>query len=68
MTQTPAPPRRFRYGDHVFADPDPAIPTAQVLRHLQAHFPELGHARVDETTLPDGTREIRFSQQVAHKG
>jgi hypothetical protein len=34
----------------------------------EAFFPELGHARVDEKTLADGTLEITFSKQVTRKG
>jgi hypothetical protein len=38
------------------------------LHQLKTFFPALGHARVDEKTLPDGTLEISFSKQVTRKG
>lgn len=68
-TQTDAPVRRvFRYADKVFPDPGAAYSVEQVLQHLRTFFPELGHARSEERTLPDGTQEITFSKQVTRKG
>ena len=74
MTPEPAAPelaprrRVFRYGDKSFPDPGAAYTPQQVLDHLKAFFPELGHARTEEKTLADGTLEITFSKQVTTKG
>ncbi|MFQ5401740.1 MAG: PRTRC system protein C [Anaerolineae bacterium] len=62
------PPRIFKYADKSFPDPGPEYSVEQVLQHLRTFFPELGHARTEKRTLPDGTREITFSKQVARKG
>ena len=68
-TQTDASVRRvFRYADKVFPDPGAAYSVEQVLAHLRTFFPELGHAKIEERELPDGTREITFSKQVTRKG
>jgi PRTRC genetic system protein C len=68
-TQTDASVRRvFRYADKVFPDPGAEYSVEQVLQHLRTFFPELGHARTEEKTLPDGTQEITFSKQVTRKG
>jgi PRTRC genetic system protein C len=68
-TQTKTPTRRvFKYGQRTFPDPGPEYSTEQVLNHLRAFLPELGHARIDEKTLADGTLEITFSKQVTRKG
>lgn len=61
-------PRIFKYADKSFPDPGPEYSAAQVLQHLRTFFPELGHARMEEKTLADGTREITFSKQVTRKG
>ncbi len=61
-------PRIFKYADKSFPDPGPDYSVAQVLQHLCTFFPELGHARTEEKTLADGTREITFSKQVTRKG
>ncbi|MCB0031028.1 MAG: hypothetical protein KDE28_24115, partial [Anaerolineales bacterium] len=55
-------------GQQTFPDPGAEYSTEQVLNHLRAFFPELGHARMDEKTLADGTLEITFSKQVTRKG
>jgi PRTRC genetic system protein C len=66
---TAAPARRiFIYGDHRFDDPGAAYTVDQIRTHLTAYFPELAHATTEEKTLPDGTVEITFRKQVAHKG
>ena len=62
------PPRIFKYADKTFPDPGPEYSVAQVLQHLRTFFPDLGHARTEEKTLADGTREITFSKQVTRKG
>ncbi|WP_420640498.1 PRTRC system protein C [Candidatus Leptofilum sp.] len=62
------PPRIFKYADKSFPDPGPEYSVEQVLQHLRTFFPELGHARTEEKTLADGTREITFSKQVTRKG
>ena len=68
-TQTTAQPRRvFKYGDKVFQEPGSEHTVQQVLDHLRTYFPELGKAKIEEKTLPDGTVEIRFSKQVTRKG
>jgi PRTRC genetic system protein C len=68
-TQTNTPIKRvFKYGQQTFPDPGSEYSTEQVLNHLRTFFPELGHARVDEKTLADGTLEITFSKQVTRKG
>ena len=68
-TQTTSSIKRvFRYGQQTFPDPGAEYSTEQVLNHLRAFFPELGHARIDEKTLADGTLEITFSKQVTRKG
>ena len=68
-TQTTSPVARvFKYGQQTFPDPGAEYSTDQVLNHLRAFFPELGHARVDKKTLADGTLEITFSKQVTRKG
>ncbi len=68
-TQTDAPTRRvFKYGDKTFPDPGSDYTPEQVLQHLKGFFPELGHARIEEKTLDDGTLEITFSKQVTRKG
>lgn len=61
-------PRIFKYADKSFPDPGVEYSVAQVLQHLRTFFPELGHARTEEKTLADGTREITFSKQVTRKG
>ena len=69
MTQSDTPDRRvFKYGQQTFPDPGAEYSTEQVLNHLRAFFPELGHARADEKMLADGTQEITFSKQVTWKG
>jgi PRTRC genetic system protein C len=60
--------RVFRYGDKSFPDPGVEYTSEQVLNHLKGFFPELGHAKTEEKTLDDGTREITFSKQVTRKG
>ena len=60
--------RIFKYGDMTFPDPGAEYSVEQVLQHLRTYFPELGHARTEEKTLDDGTREITFSKQVTRKG
>ena len=68
-TQTIDQPRRvFKYGDKTFKDPGSEHTVQQVLEHLRTYFPELGKAKTEEKTLPDGTLEIRFSKQVTRKG
>jgi PRTRC genetic system protein C len=67
QSNTPAK-RVFKYGQQTFPDPGAEYSTEQVLNHLRTFFPELGHARVDEKTLADGTLEITFSKQVTRKG
>jgi len=68
-SQTDQPVRRlFKYGSHTFEDPGPEYTAEHVLHQLKTFFPALGHARVDEKTLPDGTLEISFSKQVTRKG
>ena len=68
-TQTNTPTRRvFKVGQQTFADPGAAYSTEQILNHLRTFLPELGHAHVEEQTLPDGTLEITFSKQVTRKG
>lgn len=62
------PPRIFKYADKSFPDPGAEYSVAQVLQHLRTFFPELGHAKTEEKTLADGTREITFSKQVTRKG
>ena len=61
-------PRIFKYADKSFPDPGAEYSVEQVLQHLRAFFPELGHAKKEERELPDGTREITFSKQVTRKG
>jgi len=70
MTSQPDTPVRriFKYGGQTFPDPGAAYSTDQVLQHLRAYFPELGHAKVSEKQLPDGTLEITFSKQISRKG
>ena len=66
---TPPPARRiFRYGDKTFPDPGAEYSVDNVLHHMCAFFPELGHAKTEEKTLADGTQEITFSKQVTRKG
>lgn len=60
--------RIFKYADKSFPDPGAEYSVEQVLQHLRTFFPELGHARTEEKTLADGTREITFSKQVTRKG
>jgi len=60
--------RIFKYGDMTFPDPGAEYSVEQVLQHLRTYFPELGHARTEEKSLDDGTREITFSKQVTRKG
>jgi PRTRC genetic system protein C len=67
QSNTPAK-RVFTYGQQTFPDPGAEYSAEQVLNHLRTFFPELGHARVDEKTLADGTLEIAFSKQVTRKG
>ena len=68
-TQTNTPVKRvFKYDRQTFADPGPEYSAEQVLNHLRTFFPELGHARIDEKALPDGTLEIIFNKQVTRKG
>jgi PRTRC genetic system protein C len=68
-TQTNTPVRRvFRYGDKEFPDPGPEHTVEQIRQHLCLYFPELGHAKIEEKTLGDGTLEITFSKQVTRKG
>ncbi len=68
-TQTDTPIRRvFKYGDKTFPDPGSEYTSEQVLQHLKGFFPELGHAKIEEKTLDDGTLEITFSKQVTRKG
>jgi len=68
-TQPTDQPRRvFKYGDKTFKEPGSEYTVQQVLDHLRTYFPELGKAKIEEKTLPDGTLEIRFSKQVTRKG
>ena len=60
--------RIFKYGDQAFPDPGPEYTVEQVLHHLRTYFPELGHAKIEEKSLDDGTLEITFSKQVTRKG
>ncbi len=60
--------RIFRYADKQFPDPGAEYTPQQILDHLKQFFPELGHARIEEKTLADGTLEITFSKQVTRKG
>lgn len=60
--------RVFRYGAKTFPDPGAEYMPEQVLNHLKGYFPELGHAKIEEKTLEDGSLEISFSKQVTRKG
>lgn len=60
--------RIFKYGDKEFPDPGDEYTPQHILEHLKGYFPELGYAKIEEKTLPDGTLEIAFSKQVTRKG
>ncbi len=66
--EVPPGPRRFRYLDHLFEDPDPTVTIDAIRQALIGHFPELARATHHETTLADGTREIRFEKQITTMG
>jgi PRTRC genetic system protein C len=67
--QSDQPVRRlFKYGSQTFEDPGAEYSAEQIHQHLKTFLPELGNARIDEKTLPDGTLEISFSKQVTRKG
>ncbi len=67
--QTNEQPRRvFRYGSTEFPDPGSEHTPQHILAHLTTYYPELGNAKIEEKTLPDGTLEITFSKQVTQKG
>lgn len=68
-TRTDSPVRRvFRYGGKTFSDPGSEYTPEQILNQLKTYFPELGHAKIEEKRLADGTLEISFSKQVTRKG
>ncbi|MCP4288868.1 MAG: hypothetical protein GY792_31340, partial [Gammaproteobacteria bacterium] len=68
-TQTNEQPRRvFKYGSTEFPDPGSEYTPEQILAHLKGFYPELGHAKIEKKTLPDGALEITFSKQVTRKG
>ena len=60
--------RTFKYDGKTFPDPGSEYTITQVLNHLRTYFPELGNAKTEETTLPDGTLEVTFSKQITRKG
>ena len=60
--------RIFKYGDKEFPDPGDEYTPQHILEHLKGYFPELGHAKIEEKILDDGTLEITFSKQVTRKG
>lgn len=60
--------RIFKVGDKAFPDPGDTYSPQQILDHLKQFFPELGHAKIEEKMLADGTLEISFSKQITRKG